>query len=222
MPEPSSQRGDGSSTSATAMNTDTHQDRFAEFNLDPALAEMAEAAPPDQMLEGILRLEDPAAPPPGFLIVSKFTRICTGRFRAADTWNIRRHPNVVSLKAARPLGRHEDEGAWFDGPWQPEGMPPRGDPRYTGRGCIVAELDFGLDFAHPNFLNPDGTTRVIAFWHQGLDYDAARPNKFGYGRVFTRDEIDAALRTTDPYAALGTHPGASDTGLGTHGTHTLD
>jgi subtilisin family serine protease len=204
------------------MATDMPQDRFAEFNLDPALAEMVEAAPPDQMLEGILRLEDPASAPPGFLVVSKFSRICTGRFRAADTWNIRRHPNVISLKAARPLGLNEDEGGWFAAPWQPEDQPGGRNPQFTGRGSIVAALDFGLDFAHPNFLKDDGTTRVIAFWHQGLDYDPARPNKFGYGRVFLRDEIDAALRTPDPYQSLGTHPGRSDSGLGTHGTHTLD
>src|SRR5688572_8315795 len=204
------------------MDTDMSQERFAAFNVDPALAEMVEAAPPDQMLEGILRLEDPASPPPGFLVVSKFSRICTGRFRAADTWSIRHHPNVISLKAARPLGLQDDADGGFAAPWRPEDQPAGPKPRFTGRGCIVAALDFGLDFAHPNFLERDGTTRVLAFWHQGLGYDSTRPNKFGYGRVFTRDEINAALRTPDPYQSLGTHPARSDSGLGTHGTHTLD
>jgi outer membrane protein OmpA-like peptidoglycan-associated protein len=92
----------------------------------------------------------------------------------------------------------------------------------TGRGCIVAALDFGLDFAHPNFLNPDGTTRLVAFWHQGATYDASHPNRFGYGRVYSREEINAALRASDPYQALGYHPAISDTGNGSHGTHTLD
>jgi subtilisin family serine protease len=93
---------------------------------------------------------------------------------------------------------------------------------FTGRGCIVAALDFGLDFGHPNFLHPDGTTRVVSFWHQGAPYDVAHPNRYGYGRVFSPDDINAALQTSDPYETLGYHPAISDTGNGSHGTHTLD
>jgi subtilisin family serine protease len=204
------------------MVTEMPQGRFAAFNLDPALAEMVEAAPQEQLLEGILRLDDPALPPAGFVVVSKFNRICTGRFRAADAWTIRRHPNVISLKAARPLGIHERDGAWPHSPWPIDDSRRGLQSLFTGRGCIVAALDFGLDFAHPNFVNRDGTTRVIAFWDQGADYDPARPNRFGYGREHTSDQINAALRTPDPYRTLGYHPAASDTGLGSHGTHTLD
>jgi outer membrane protein OmpA-like peptidoglycan-associated protein/subtilisin family serine protease len=206
------------------MSTTTAKDRFAAFNLDPALAEMVEASPPELVIEGILRLEDPDHIPPYFNVVSRFNRICTGRFSASHTWTIRRHPNVVSLKAARPLGTYQSEenpsalvlpGEIGTGTNRP--LP------FTGRGCIVAALDFGLDFAHPNFLNPDGTTRLVAFWHQGATYNPSHPNRFGYGRVYSREEINAALRTSDPYHALEDyHPGISDSGKGSHGTHTLD
>ena len=54
---------------------DARTRRFAEYNLDPALAEMVEAAPEEQMLEGILRLEGPALIPPSFTVVSRFHRI---------------------------------------------------------------------------------------------------------------------------------------------------
>ena len=78
-------------------------------------------------------------------------------------WAIRRHPNVISLKATRSLGVQDDEVA------ADVSLTVRTDsvdgggcrPRSTGRGCIVAALDFGLDFAHPNFLRPDGTTRLM-------------------------------------------------------------
>jgi subtilisin family serine protease len=204
------------------MSTETPQEKFARFNVDPALAEMVEDAGPGEMLEGILRLDDPAQVPAGFRVVSKFNRICTGRFRADDAWAIRRHPNVASLKAGTPLGIQEGED-WSSFPsWLPGEGQSATNPRFTGRGCVVAALDFGLDFAHPNFRNPDGSTRVIGFWNQGADYDAKRPNRFGYGRIYSRAEIDAALRTSDPYATLGYHPASSDGGLGSHGTHTLD
>ena len=204
------------------MGTTSSPARFEEFNLDPALAETVEAAPEQQVIEGILRLEDPGEIPPHFTVVSRFNRICTGRFPAGQTWTIRRHPNVISLKDARPLGTHDEGGSLADLVLPETGTPTGSAAPFTGRGCIVAALDFGLDFAHPNFLNPDGTTRLVAFWHQGAPYDPARPNRFGYGREYSQEEINAALRAPNPYQALGYHPAISDTGSGSHGTHTLD
>jgi subtilisin family serine protease len=192
--------------------------RFRDFNLDPALAEAAETLPGEQVIEGILRLDDASQVPAQFIVVSQFNRICTGRFLARDILDIRRHPNVISFKAARSLGV-------FSPPPANEsfgGIPRNAPSPFGGRGCIVAALDFGLDFAHPNFVNGDGTTRLITFWNQGALYDAAYPNAYGYGRIFSREEINAALRSADPYATLGYHPAISDTGLGSHGTHTLD
>jgi subtilisin family serine protease len=198
------------------------KNRFTEFNLDPALAETAESAPDQQVIEGIIRLEDPAQIPEEFHVVCQFTRVCTGRFLSEHTWTIRQHPNVVSLKAARPLGMFQNDNsarlAKSEGAIWRAGRPLP----FTGRGCIVAALDFGLDFGHPNFLNPDGTTRVVSFWHQGATYDPRHPNRYGYGRVFSPDDINGALQASDPYEALGYHPSISDTGNGSHGTHTLD
>jgi hypothetical protein len=196
--------------------------RFEEFNVDPALAEEVEAAPEDKIIEGIVRLEDPDQIPPHFTVVSRFQRICTGRFAASDAWTIRRDPKVVSLKVGRRLGIHDREDR--ADPVLPRDANAPGIPYepFTKRGCIVAALDFGLDFAHPSFLNPDGTTRLVGFWHQGAPYDAAHPNRFGYGRIYSQNEINAALRASDPYTALGYHPAISDTGHGSHGTLTLD
>jgi len=36
----------------------------------------------------------------------------------------------------------------------------------TGAGVIVGIIDYGFDFAHPNFLKADGTSRLIALWDQ--------------------------------------------------------
>jgi phosphatidylserine/phosphatidylglycerophosphate/cardiolipin synthase-like enzyme len=196
--------------------------RFSEFNLDPALAEAAHFSSDEDAIEGIIRLEDPSQIPTQFQVVSQFTRICTGRFLAKDIWAIRQHPNVASLKAARPIGIFEAESAPYE--LRSDCSTCRFAPLFpfTGRGSIVSTLDFGLDFGHPNFLNPDGTTRIISFWHQGALYDANAPNRYGYGRIFLPDEINRALQTPDPYEALGYHPSISDTGNGSHGSHTLD
>jgi subtilisin family serine protease len=43
---------------------------------------------------------------------------------------------------------------------------PIGATPLKGTGVIVGIIDYGFDFAHPNFLKPDGTTRLIALWDQ--------------------------------------------------------
>ena len=157
------------------MSTATTERQFTAANLDPALAEAVDAASPGDIIEGIVRLEDPRQVSLDFRVVSRFHRICTGRFAADRAWAIRRHPNVISLEATRSLGVQDDEVdtdaslAVRSNSWT-EAEPPL----FTGRGCIVAALDFGLDFAHPNFLRPDGTTRLMTLWHQGAMPDAPR------------------------------------------------
>lgn len=40
------------------------------------------------------------------------------------------------------------------------------DVAHDGKGVIVGIVDFGLDFAHPNFIDADGKSRVLAIWDQ--------------------------------------------------------
>lgn len=56
----------------------------------------------------------------------------------------------------------------------------------------------GIDWRHPDFCNPDGTTRIAAIWDQTLIPDAARgmypPAGYDRGVEFTREQINAALK----------------------------
>ena len=51
----------------------------------------------------------------------------------------------------------------------------------TGRGVIVAVIDSGIDYLHPDFIKPDGTTRILELWDQDLN------------RIFGEEEINEAL-----------------------------
>jgi len=64
----------------------------------------------------------------------------------------------------------------------------------TGEGVLIAILDRGIDYEHPDFRNPDGTTRIL-FIYDMLDNQGAgdSDNPTGLGTVYTRAEIDAAL-----------------------------
>jgi minor extracellular serine protease Vpr len=37
-----------------------------------------------------------------------------------------------------------------------------------GNGVLVAVIDSGIDYSHPDFRNEDGTTRIVALWDQTI------------------------------------------------------
>ncbi len=59
----------------------------------------------------------------------------------------------------------------------------------TGEGVIVATIDSGLEWQHPDFQNPDGSTRIIAMWDQMLSCTTP-PIGFGFGCEFSSTLID--------------------------------
>lgn len=63
-----------------------------------------------------------------------------------------------------------------------------------GKGVLIAVLDSGIDYTHPEFLNPDGTTRIRAIWDQTGTGNP--PQGFYLGTEYSREEINAALKGT--------------------------
>lgn len=91
-------------------------------------------------------------------------------------------------------------------------------PGLDGSGVLVGIVDVGCDFRHRNFRTASGDTRILFLWDQSDSDDTGkRPAHYGYGREFTADKINEALRTPDPYKTLGYTPEA-----GAHGTHVMD
>lgn len=194
--------------------------------MDPALRQALGEGGAGE-IEAIIRLADPQRVPPEVRIVARFGDIATCRIarrRVVETWA---DEAVLSLKAARPFGEGRDAGLDADDDAPDAGSDSRDERRpadldTTGAGTVVAVVDWGFDFAHDNFRNDDGSTRILALWDQSSAQGPA-PRPYGYGRVHRRADIDAALASPRPYAALGYHPGAADRGgRGSHGTHVLD
>ncbi|WP_124068089.1 S8 family peptidase [Clostridium sp. E02] len=79
----------------------------------------------------------------------------------------------------------------------------QGNNVLTGKGVIVAIIDSGIDYYHPDFRNADGTTRILKLWDQNLD------------RVFTEEEINTALATGSREEALKLVPSIDVSGHGT-------
>lgn len=193
--------------------------------MDPTLQEQLEGNPEDE-IEVIVRLHDGERLPVNFRAVSRFGNILTGRVlrgRIQDLWS---SSEVASVKASR-LFLHDaiDEGNEEESIFPDETerrRPPQPNLPFTGKGIYIGSVDWGIDFTHPNFIDADGRSRIHSLWDQTGAYDPQN-NPYGYGRIYVKQEIDRALQTESPFAALGYHPGKADPfGVGSHGTHVLD
>ena len=88
------------------------------------------------------------------------------------------------------------------------------NPGLTGRGVLVAIIDSGIDYVHPDFRNEDGTTRITALWDQTAEGEP--PEGYLDGVLYTREAINAALREDRITEGTGLVP---ETDLSGHGTH---
>lgn len=61
----------------------------------------------------------------------------------------------------------------------------------TGEGVLIGIVDSGLDFFHGDFRNPDGTTRLAAYWDQTAEGEP--PEGYRRGRLYTEEEMNTLL-----------------------------
>lgn len=82
-----------------------------------------------------------------------------------------------------------------------------------GEGVLIAIIDSGIDYSHPDFRNEDGSTRIEALWDQTIPGNP--PEGFNIGTLYTRQQINEALQISMPQR-LDIVP---STDLSGHGTH---
>ena len=75
---------------------------------------------------------------------------------------------------------------------------------FNGKGVLIGFIDTGIDYTHPAFRNPDGTTRIEYIY----DLDQG-------GKVYTKEQINEALKSSDPYSIV------NSTDITGHGTHVV-
>jgi subtilisin family serine protease len=66
---------------------------------------------------------------------------------------------------------------------------------YDGSGTVIAVLDDGIDFHHPDFMNADGTTRIKYLWDQTMITGGTVPQPYNYGQEWDAAAIDAGQCT---------------------------
>lgn len=93
----------------------------------------------------------------------------------------------------------------------------RRNQNLKGEGILVAVLDSGIDYTHPDFRNPDGTTRILALWDQTIAAGPA-PYEYGIGTEYSKETIDEALLQSQPAERERICPSRDISGHGTHVT----
>ena len=129
-----------------------------------------------------------------------------------QAWSaIEQNPNVLKVEystkvvAPPPPG---DKSAELGSLAVPEGIVRGGLSGLTGKNVIVAILDTGIDFRHPDFITYDAkgvpTSRIAYLWDTATDYKAGRgsvspvkfPNGSSIGTLYTKDQLTKELRST--------------------------
>lgn len=80
----------------------------------------------------------------------------------------------------------------------------------TGKGVIVAVIDYGIDYMHRDFRNTDGTSRILFLWDQTVV--GTPPQGFSGGAEYSNSQINQALRSPMPYNVV---PSTDTDGHGT-------
>lgn len=97
----------------------------------------------------------------------------------------------------------------------------------SGRNVLIALIDSGIDYSHPDFRSPDGTTRILELWDQTIPSGSVRapgeeerfltaPEGFSAGTVFDRAVIDLALEQPTEQQRYAICPSRDISGHGTH------
>lgn len=66
----------------------------------------------------------------------------------------------------------------------------------SGRDVIVAIIDSGIDYLHPDFRNENGTSRILYIWDQTAT--GKPPQGFKSGAEYDNEQINEALKQENP------------------------
>ena len=158
----------------------------------------------DGMARVLIKLADPVDRLPGARIRTVTGTVASAEVELSRIPELARSPHILFVQPAARLkpcqewieGNIEDIGA---------GVAHRSEPPFTGRGSIIGVIDTGIDWSHPDFINPDGSSKILYIWDQTVAIPGREPEGYDYGSEWSRDEIQSGIcREMDTYGH-GTH-----------------
>ena len=73
-----------------------------------------------------------------------------------------------------------------------------------GEGILMGFVDTGINYQLPAFLDENGRSRIVSIWDQTIRNGNA-PEGFGYGAVYSQEEINRALESDEPQSLVSTN-----------------
>ena len=83
-----------------------------------------------------------------------------------------------------------------------------------GEGVLLGIVDSGINYAHPDFRNDNGTTRIVSIWDQTIEGNP--PVGYLEGSEYSQATINEALRAPTLAERLSIVPSQDTLGHGTH------
>lgn len=211
-------------TLGLAASTAFAQAGGASATMDAALAHAAAKAGSqstargqDVMLAATIRFSgDPRAFMPalvdlGVRFGSVLGQVATADIPAARLKQVTQAPGVVFVEASRPLKARLSVSVPATGATSLRSGAPMAWTGSTGAGVIVGVVDDGMDFRHHDFLNADGTTRLLSLWDMRAAATGTPPAGYSYGAECTPALLNAAIN--------GSATACGQPSTGGHGTH---
>lgn len=63
----------------------------------------------------------------------------------------------------------------------------------SGKGILIAIIDSGIEYLHPDFINNDNTSKIVSIWDQSSNKKPP-PKGAIFGSEFTREDINNAIK----------------------------
>lgn len=90
---------------------------------------------------------------------------------------------------------------------------PQGLYNVTGEGTLIAIIDSGIDYTHPDFIGADGKSRIVSIWDQTLP--GKPPEGYKIGSIYSNEQINEALRQVTTEMQMEIVPSMDVLGHGT-------
>jgi|GEM_PF-1142798 len=136
----------------------------------------------------------------GLSIRSVSGDVVTGMIDPRKITKLAELDSVLAIESSRPLAEELDLSLIETR----ANIVHAGPPGRRGAGTIIGIIDSGIDFTHPAFLKPDGTTRILAIWDQSMTPQASEssPSGFSYGVEYSQADINAAIASPNPFTVV--------------------